>query len=541
MSTFPLPMLVMYNAQVYPRFFVTNKNLGLAYLPRDEQIEELMENRTIPLKGSLCFLVEGNNFSSPCIILGNLSSAWLKEATVGGKAFNIVANATVLYGWWPRSPTTNKTSAPPIQPKLAPFCTGRQDKGLALPWTGCQSRDAMWALEGLFSFSPTIGRGSNFTVMDPDQANTNPFDQWLLCGVNGSCTDLSPLAMLKGGMGELGQLEYNWQGNFGKQLSSGKSSGSGRWTTTDIKYKTFAYENYATTPVCVWPPFIWIVSNKSHVEARLECGEGDCYYTLCWDAERFPIAIVTRMPRFVPVPVEAPNSMSLSRQRRDFGISAIVVAIIATTAVAASVTASALALSSSVQAAQSINDLSATVFLAIDKQTSANTQIQGGLMLVNQRIDLVQEQLDISWQMAQLGCVQKLPGLCITSIPYENFTRAANLFKSLSQYILQNWTSEFEQTLCELRTAVLQINSTRLDLPFNEGLSSWISLVVSYFKEWVGVGMFGMAICCGLVFLLWMVCRLRTQNKRDKVVIVHALAALEHGASTDVWLTMLKQ
>ena len=99
-------------------------------------------------------------------------------------------------------------------------------------------------------------------------------------------------------------------------------------------------------------------------------------------------------------------------------------------------------------------------------------------MLVNQRIDLVQEQLDILWQMAQLGCEQKLPGLCITSIPYEKFTRAANLSKSLSQFMLQNWTSEFEQTLRELRTAVLQINSTRLDLSFTRGLSSWVS---SYF------------------------------------------------------------
>lgn len=37
-------------------------------------------------------------------------------------------------------------------------------------------------------------------------------------------------------------------------------------------------------------------------------------------------------------------------------------------------------------------------------------------MLVNQHIDLVREQLDILWQLAQLGCEQKLPGLCVTSI-----------------------------------------------------------------------------------------------------------------------------
>ena len=83
---------------------------------------------------------------------------------------------------------------------------------------------------------------------------------------------------------------------------------------------------------------------------------------------------------------------------------------------------------------------------------------------MNQRIDLVQKQLDVLWQIAQLGCKQKFPGLCVTSIQYEKFTRTANLSKSLFQYMLQNWTAEFEQTLRELRLAIIQVNSTRLDL-----------------------------------------------------------------------------
>ncbi|XP_035297365.1 uncharacterized protein LOC118238466 [Cricetulus griseus] len=157
------------------------------------------------------------------------------------------------------------------------------------------------------------------------------------------------------------------------------------------------------------------------------------------------------------------------------------------------------------------------------------------------KLTLDVEQLDILWQMAQLGCEQKLPGLCVTSIQYENFTKAANLSKSLSQFMLQNWTSDFEQTLRELRAAIIQINSTCLDLSLTEGLSSWITSAVSYFKEWVGVGLFSAAVCCGLVLLLWLVCRLRAQTKRDKVVIAQALVALEQGASIDIWLTMLKQ
>lgn len=74
---------------------------------------------------------------------------------------------------------------------------------------------------------------------------------------------------------------------------------------------------------------------------------------------------------------------------------------------------------------------------------------------MNQRIDLVQEQLDVLWQIAQLGCEQKFPGLYVTSIQYEKFTRAANLLKSLSQYMLQNYMAEFEQTLWELRLAII--------------------------------------------------------------------------------------
>lgn len=154
--------------------------------------------------------------------------------------------------------------------------------------------------------------------------------------------------------------------------------------------------------------------------------------------------------------------------------------------------------------------------MVLDKQATANSQIQGGLMLVNQQINLVQEQLDILWQMAQLGCEQKLPGLCVTSVQYENFTRAANLSKALSQHLLQNWTFEFEQTLRELRMAILQVNSTHLDLSLMEGLSSWISSAFSYFKEWVGVGSFSLVLCCGIVLMLWMVCKLRAQTKETK-------------------------
>ena len=57
----------------------------------------------------------------------------------------------------------------------------------------------------------------------------------------------------------------------------------------------------------------------------------------------------------------------------------------------------------------------------------------------------------------------------------------------------------------------------------------------------MGVGLFAMIIGGGALLLLWMVCKLKAQTKRDKMVITQELAALEHGSSPDLWLSMLKQ
>ena len=82
--------------------------------------------------------------------------------------------------------------------RWAPFCRGVHD--FLPPWTGYQSRN-------YFSFSPYLGTvhnssfsGYNWTYQNPAQVGaSDPFNVWLLCGVNGSCTDLSPLLQVTGG------------------------------------------------------------------------------------------------------------------------------------------------------------------------------------------------------------------------------------------------------------------------------------------------------------------------------------------------------
>lgn len=129
----------------------------------------------------------------------------------------------------------------------------------------------------------------------------------------------------------------------------------------------------------------------------------------------------------------------------------------------------------------------------------------------------------------------------MTSIQYENFTRAANYSKQLSNYLLGNWSAEFDMLQEALRREIVVINSTRVDASLAKGLTSWITSAVSHFKEWAGVIGVGMLMCGGFVFLSWLLCRLRTQQRRDKAIMVQAMAAIELGASPQAWLNLLKE
>ena len=146
--------------------------------------------------------------------------------------------------------------------------------------------------------------------------------------------------------------------------------------------------------------------------------------------------MVAQIPRWIPVLVETPSTLSLFRQKRDFGITAAV--IIAISASAAAATAAGYAMVSTVQAGTKLNQLSVDLADAINVQTSASTQLKGGLMILNQHLDLVEEQISILYQLARLGCERKLGALCITSVQYEKFTHAANLSRQLSLYLAGN-------------------------------------------------------------------------------------------------------
>jgi hypothetical protein len=160
--------------------------------------------------------------------------------------------------------------------------------------------------------------------------------------------------------------------------------------------------SYISTPVCVYPPFLFILSNDSFEN----CVSNSCWISQCWDATKDTRTMVARIPRWVPVPVETPSTLSLFRQKRDFGITAVV--IIAISAGAAAATAAGFPMAGTVQTGTKLNQLSVEVTDAINIQTSASAQSKGGLMILNQCLDLVEEQISVLYQLAQFGCERKI-------------------------------------------------------------------------------------------------------------------------------------
>lgn len=346
--------------------------------------------------------------------------------------------------------------------------------------------------------------------------HSNPFDLWLLCGINGSCMDLASLAMVNGGAFGLSHVIWNTSEAFECQASLNPERNN---------------ITFGPTPVCLTPPFLFLLFNGTNnilENDTLSCSNDTCFYSLCWNATIFPTAVVIRIPEHLPLPVDGPSFLSLYRPKRDFGITAAIIAAIAAAAMVTSVTT-----------AQTLNDLSSQTAEALTMQGNINAHLRGGIMILNQRVDLIQDQIDVLWRLAQFGCEWHTPALCLTGIPFDNMSYAANLSRELSGYLTGNWSKKFDTLTEELRVEIIKINATRVDPVVASTLMSWIQQAASHLKEWAGLRALG--ICLVLLCILCLCClrKLFHQRATDQVLIAQAFAAIELGQSPQIWLAAM--
>ena len=331
LSAFPKPMPVHHNTAVFPKFFTTNKTLGLPYLPFDPIWAPLGEKRSLRERGSFCFQIYelGN-----CIRLTSRALGMFFKYRGGVvKITQDTSNRDITLTnrtFWHETTWVNGTFLPPNfsdkerpnQPKMAPHCS-LEDEGLILPWSDCQSSITRWADQSkTFSFSPNM-------IDDPEKEfvmkkglfiqdfRMHPFHKWVLCGVKGSCTELNPLIFIQGGA--VGKASFTGISRFAQYWGiHDASQDSYGYTNTSVEItgfnKTLVNQiNYPSTPVCVYPPFLFILSNDSFEG----CSNDSCWISQCWDVTKNTRAMVARIPRWIPVPVETSSTLSLFRQKRD--------------------------------------------------------------------------------------------------------------------------------------------------------------------------------------------------------------------------------
>ena len=135
-----------------------------------------------------------------------------------------------------------------------------------------------------------------------------------------------------------------------------------------------------------------------------------------------PLSLVVHLPTFVPVPVEADPEkfpiMSLVWQKRDFGITAAIVTAIVVSAVSA-VTAG-IAMANQVNTADAISQIAEKTSEALLTLQRADSNIASGFMLVNQRVDILQHNMEQMMDVMQMSCMASTPHVCITPVRYIN-------------------------------------------------------------------------------------------------------------------------
>jgi hypothetical protein len=70
--------------------------------------------------------------------------------------------------------------------------------------------------------------------------------------------------------------------------------------------------------------------------------------------------------------------------------------------------------------------------------------------MVNQRVDWLQDQMNILEQLVFASCITHMAGMCVTSVQYQNFSRAANLWCAIGVTQLGNRCHDLDTKMKEL-------------------------------------------------------------------------------------------
>ena len=161
--------------------------------------------------------------------------------------------------------------------------------------------------------------------------------------------------------------------------------------------------------------------------------------------------------------------------------------------------------------------------------------------MVNQRVDWLQEQMNILEQLVFASCITHMSGMCVTSVQYQNFSRAANLWCAIGVTQLGNRCHDLDTKMKELWASIVAVNNTRVEIATAKQWMEIIQGTVGFLKNWGGMAFWALLLTVVCGGMLWWMARMRRRHRADKRALVQAMAALEAGTSPQCWLNMLDQ
>ena len=133
------------------------------------------------------------------------------------------------------------------------------------------------------------------------------------------------------------------------------------------------------------------------------------------------------------------------------------------------------------------NDVSSNTASDFAIQEQINTNLKAGILMVNQRVDWLQEQMNILEQLVFASCITHMSGMCVTSVQYQNFSRAANLSSAIGAMLLGNWSHDLDTKMKELRASIVAVNNTHVEIATAKQWLEIIQGTVGFLKNWGGM------------------------------------------------------
>lgn len=133
------------------------------------------------------------------------------------------------------------------------------------------------------------------------------------------------------------------------------------------------------------------------------------------------------------------------------------------------------------ETAATVNSIVLQTAEALQTQKAVNTHLKERLMLLNQRIDILQEEIDMLYQLHNVICQSFYKAVCVSSSP---FSRLQNISHNLSDYLQSPWNAKFVNFSYQLTKQILRINDTRVKITSWQDFLSSLSEGLNLVKSW---------------------------------------------------------